>query len=317
MGKVFTNINKNNFFLLLILVLFSSNIFTFIYFQEKINSNSFDNFISEFPLIDPSRNFIDQKHFITNIQPIRESLYSYISSDTNAEVGLYFEVLNTGANITINEDQRFFPASLIKMPTALAVMKKIEDGEWKLSNQLVLFEEDKNDGYGNLYKNSVGTRFTIENLLKELLINSDDTAHRILIRNLESQNYESVLTGLGMSQLFDNNYNVTPKEYSRIFRSLYSSSYLKREYSQMLLKWLTETPFNNFLGSEIPTEVKFSHKIGEHDDEKTYLDSGIVYIPNRPYILTVMVKVKNGDQSKSEEIMRNISKQVYEYIKNY
>lgn len=308
---------KDTYLILIIFALIATNIISVFYFSEKNRATSFETFIKDYPFIDPARNFIDQNHFITNLQPLREKLSSYLSSQSDTEVGLYFEVLNTGANITVKEDQRFFPASLIKMPTALAVMKKIEDGEWKLSNELVLFDEDKNSGYGELYKKPVGTRFTIEELLKQLLIESDDTAHRILIRNLDSSNYEDVLSGLGMSKLFDNDYNITAKEYSRIFRSLYSSSFLKRDNSQILLSWLTKTPFNNFLGSGIPSEINFSHKIGEHDEEQTYLDSGIVYYPDRPYILTVLVKVKNGGQEKAEEIMKNISKEIYTYISEY
>jgi beta-lactamase class A len=281
--------------------------------------NSIESFVREFPLIDPSRNFIEQQHFITNIQPIRDQLNDYIESVSEAKIGIYFEFLNTGANIAINQEARFFPASLIKMPTALAVMKKIEEGEWKLTNELILFSEDADSRYGQLYKQKVGTSFSIEYLLKEMLINSDDTAHRILIRNLNVSEYQRTLDGLGMLELFDQDYNITAKEYSRIFRALYSSSYLRRELSQQLLEWLSATPFDNFLEAGLTRGVPFAHKIGEHDIENTYLDSGVVYIPNKPYILTVMVQVTSDAVGKpfAEGVMKDISEMVYGYVENY
>ena len=154
--------------------------------------------------------------------------------------------------------------------------------------------------------------------IKELLINSDDTAHKILIRNLAAENFEEMLQGLGMEDLYDKDYNITAKEYSRIFRSLYTSSFLKREYSQQLLQWLTETPFNEFLGGGVPNEVPFAHKIGVHDPQKTYLDSGIAYVPNRPYLLTVMVQINNAEgKEKAESIMKEISEKTYAYISAY
>lgn len=277
-----------------------------------------DSFTNPYPMIDPLRTLVPQEHFITNIQPLREELYAISDAAAPNEVGIYFEFLNTGANISISQETRFWPASLSKMPTAMVVMKKVEDGEWNLYNELVMFPEDRDDKFGDLYKNAVGTRFTVETLLTELLVNSDDTAHRILIRNLTADDFGELIDGLGLAELYDADYNITAKEYSRIFRSLYVSSFLSREYSQRLLTWLSETPFDSLLGSGIPDSVTFSHKIGIHDPEQTYLDSGIAYIPNRPFLLTVMVRVNDGGgQASAEAIMGDISKAVYNYVTTY
>lgn len=311
--KNIVSVLKKNLHRIIILILVLIIIFLIASRNEQINISA-----REYPLVDPLRDLVPQEHFIVNIQPLRDGLNEIVNNVSDAEVGLYFEFLNTGANISINEQTRFWPASLIKMPTAMAVMKKIERGEWKLSNELVMFLEDRDERYGDLYKKPAGTKFTIEELLKELLINSDDSAHRILIRNLDGENFDEIIDGLGMGQLYDEDYNITAKEYSRIFRSLYTSSFLKREYSQTLLKWLSETPFNRWLGSAIPTDIVFSHKIGENDRENTYLDSGIVYVPFRPYILTVMVELKEGvDESRSDEIMKDISNEAYQYVASY
>ncbi len=86
----------------------------------------------------------------------------------------------------------------------------------------------------------------------------------------------------------------------------------------MLLEWLATTSFDNFLGKDIPDSVTFSHKFGEDDVGLTYLDSGIVYVPNRPFILTIMVNVKDGGgQERAEEIMGELGKLAYEYVSGY
>jgi len=196
-------------------------------------------------------------------------------------------------------------------------MKKIEKGEWKPTNELVLFSEDKDDRFGELYKKTPGTRFTIEDLLKETLINSDNTAHSILVRNLSSEDYTDIFEALGMEELFNGNYDITAKEYSRIFRALYNASYLNRENSQKLLMWLSETPFDDFLGAEVPADVDFPHKIGEEFEQVVFLDSGIVYVSNRPYLITVMVKVGDGGGvERAKQIMHELSKAAYTYVSN-
>lgn len=302
---------------LVLFLLVVSNITTLVFLQKN---QSPEVQSLEYPLIDFSRNFIDSSNFFSTVEPLRQELKNIVSEyeKEGYRIGLYFEFLNTGANISINQDERFQPASLSKMPTALTVMKKIEKDEWELSNELVLFLEDRNDGYGDLYKKPAGTRLTIEELLKELLINSDDTAHRIFIRNLAGYEFEEMLLALGMADLYDSDYNITAKEYSRIFRSLYTSSFLDREQSSLLLNFLVGTPFDTYIQAGLPDDVVFSHKIGEHYEERTFLDSGIVYIPNRPYLVTVMIQTPEGlGEDEASLVMKNVSEKIYLYVANY
>ncbi|MCC7290075.1 serine hydrolase [bacterium] len=309
--------NKNYRLILTFSILLNILLLVLLLSKGSPGNTLFQEDISKYPLIDPARTVVEQKHFLSTIEPLRRNLKEIVDKyeSKGNKVGLYFEFLNTGSNISINQDDRFWPASLSKMPTALAVMKKVEKGDWKLSNELVILYEDRNDGFGDLYKKAAGTKISIDDLLKELIINSDDTAHRVLIRNLEGSDFEEMLLALGLDQLYDANYDITAKEYSRIFRALYSSSYLNRDSSSYLLRVLSETKFNDFLASGIPLDTVFSHKIGEHDPKMTYLDSGIVYIPNRPYLLTVMVdSSKSGGREEVKKIMKDISMAAYQYV---
>jgi len=273
--------------------------------------------IHRYNMLDPARSIVSQDDFLSTIEPTRKQMKEIVAKyeKNGNKIGVYFEFLNTGANVSINQDTRFWPASLSKMPTVFVVMKRIEEGKWKLSDELVLFEEDKDERFGDLYKKPVGTRFTIEDLIKETLINSDNTSHKILVRNLDSEEYTDMFAALGMEELFNEDYNVTAKEYSRIFRTLYNASYLNRNNSQKLLEWLSQSEFSEFLGSGFPETVKFSHKIGEEFKEVVFLDSGIVYIPERPCLITVMVEVEDGGGvEKAKQIMKEISKSAYDYV---
>ena len=269
-----------------------------------------------YPLVDPSRSFIAQEHFVTNIQPLREKLNKIVEDRKLDTASIYFEYLQTGANVSINPDVRVYPASLLKVPTAIAVMSKVEKGEWRLDNKLVLFAGDIDPNYGNqYYKNSIGTTFTIEELLKAILIESDNTTHRILIRNLSTEDFALMRDSMGLDDVLDERQLLSAKEYSRVFRALYYASSISREHSEQLLEWLSETPFNGYLQSGLPEGVKFSHKIGEGGPSKTYLDSGVIYVPNRPYLLTVVIAGR--EEAEAKEIMRGISQTVYDYVANY
>lgn len=240
---------------------------------------------------------------------------------------MYIEYLNTGANISINQETYIFPASLLKLPIAMSVMKKIEIGEWSLDNELVLLDVDRDDKSGNkndlLAKNKVGTRFTIRDLLIYSLRDSDNTAFRILYRNLSDTEIERFIEATGLEQITNKEGKISAKEYSRMLRSLYTASFLNRENSQLILSWLDESDFNEFLSKPIDPYIAFPHKYGENLNQIVFADSGIVYIPNRPYIISVMLE---GDTSKSyseeekikaEEFMHQVSKVTYNYFLGY
>lgn len=317
--------NKNNFIQklrkeprgikllsILIVLLVLINVSTLIYFKVMIKSEQTNKKDDSLVFLNPARNFFEKEDLIVNIQPLREQLTA-IGKDPN--VSIYFEFLNTGANIAVNKDMAIFPASLMKIPIAMATMKKIEEGKWAMDSEMVLYEKDKDDRFGELDHVEVGTRFTVAKLLDEMLIRSDNTARAILMRNLDKDDIVEVLDHLGIEDIFDSENRVTGKKYSIFWRSLYASSYLSEEHSQNLLQIMAKSETNQYLSSGFPSDVFFSHKIGVIYEDKIYADSGIVYVPNRPFIITVMIQ--NYDQQDAENIMKDIAEKTHNYVENY
>src|SRR4030042_3742516 len=273
-------------------------IITYVFYIPRIKSNP-QKFNSQYPFLNPAAALIEKKDLLVNFQPLRESLVGKYEKRDDYLVSLYFEYMPTGANISINKDEAIWPASLIKIPVAMAMMKKIENGTWELNNELVILYEDKNGEFGNLYKEPTGTSLTIEKLIQESLINSDNTAHLVLLRNLENSELEDIYVHLGLDDVVEDfkkttdegsvDNRITAKRYSIFFRSLYNSTYLTPEYSQKFLDILREAP-KEYLSSGLPDDTIFVHKTGIRTDEAVYTDAGIIYIPNRPYLLTVMIQ---------------------------
>lgn len=283
----------------------------FVHIPQELKISGADNG-SKYELLNPARRFMSQKDLIVNIQPLRDELNKF---ESNQDISIYFEYLPTGANISVNKDAEFWPASLLKVPVAMAIAKKIERGDWKWNNKLILLAGDKNEMFGTLYREPTGSAFTIEELVRRTLVDSDNTANFILVRNLEDSDIRDVYDHLGLSDFFSAGGEIGAKKYSAIIRSLYNSSYLSEENSQKILAYLSGSEFGNYLQSGIPSGVRFTHKIGTGNDKGVYLDSGLAYLKNRPYILTVMVK--SSDEQQATEKMKQISQQAYEYVANY
>lgn len=278
-----------------------------------------NNIFKSYPLIDKARSYTDQEHFIVNIQPLRDRLREIVADNGPDSISLYFEFLNTGANISINPELKIWPASLAKLPLAMDVMKKIEAGSWGLDTKLKISEMDRNELSGSLFLNPTGTEFTVEELLKEMLISSDNTAFGIFSHNMTEEERRRIIEETGLEDLFNEDGKVGSKEYSRLLRVLYTSSFLERESSSFILELLAESDFDQYLSKGLDEGVYFSNKYGKNINLHVYSDSGIVYVPDRPYILTVMVE---GDRTPEEEkkvkaLMKEISSEAYVYISNF
>ena len=309
------NINKQDknhtriFYAVLIIIFIAVSLGSYTLGLYKDN-----NFKTEqFSMLNPARAFTKQKDLIVNFQPLRDYLNNKYEADPN--VSIYFEYLPTGASIAINKDAEFYPASLLKVPVAMAVAKKVERGDWKWTNELVLMSTDNDNKFGTLYKEPSNSSSTIEELVRRSLTDSDNTAHFILVRNLEMEEIKDVYDHMGLKGFLETEGSLSAKRYSVMVRALHSASYISEENSQKLLLYLTGSPFKDYIQSGLPQDIPFAHKIGVDADKNVNLDSGIVYEKDRPYILTVMIK--DETEQKAKEIIKDISEKVYNYVKEY
>ena len=280
-----------------------------------------------YTLLDPGAATVSELDLLVRFQPLRQALLNQFTEHETFHVGLYFEYLPTGANIVVNNDRAMWPASLIKIPVAMAVMKKVEQGEWELDNQLVILDEDKDASFGELYKEPTGTTMTIRDLLHATLVDSDNTAHFVLLRNLDADELEHVFIHLGLETVLEDlkkkpedateDNRMTAKTYSVFFRSLYNATYLSVENSQLFLQFLTEGP-TEYGRSGIPTEIVFAHKTGVRSEDKVWADAGIVYLDRRPYLVTIMLEQKDKTQDllpeQVETMFKDITSQIHTYV---
>ncbi len=243
--------------------------------------------------------------------PLREAMRKYVKEQPE-EIGVYFEYLPSGTSIGVNEKMEVRFASLIKMPGVMAVYKQIEKGAMRKNDVLAVKEENINRGFGNLWRKGSGTKITVEEAIVLSLIESDNTAYRVLASALPLGALEDVFNNLDITiEQIQGFPIITPKNYTSILRSLYLSSYLQREDANEILSLLTQTPFNDKLVAGVDPGVKVAHKIGTFESDGIFSDCGIIYIPNRPYSLCIMVRGNNETATKH---MTLLSKMVFGYV---
>lgn len=284
----------------------------------KINSDS------KYLLLNPAITANLGKHYLINIAPLRERFIA-IQNKYSTKTYIYFLYLNNGVWIGLNERDKFEAASTLKVPLAMSVLKSAEDGRLTLDAAYVIEEPELDGKFGELYKKGAGGQYTLEDLLKLMLEQSDNTAMNAVYNSLTrmgiSDPLENVYTALGWQDLeppaFDEapNYAVINlKTLVNMFLSLYNSTYLIPENSQRILSYLSSTSFDDKIDAGVPEGIIVSHKIGIGGGTNTFSDCGIVYAPNRNYILCVGSSGMNEESANT--FMEEVSTATYDFVIN-
>lgn len=288
------------------------------FFREPESKNEETAAAPSYRLISPpSRIIID-----SNVQDSRQIIhYADLKPRIEAEIqkygaenniGFFLQDINTGAWMGINEREGFNPASLLKIPIMLAVLKKVELSEMTINNPLEIIEEDLDENAGELYQKGAGYQMPVWNFIEEMMLSSDNTAKNVLKRQLSGAELNSVFAHVGIPNPYapSGDSLVTPRGYTRLFKSLYLSTYLPPDLSEKALEITTDTEMENLLSAGIPYEIQAAHKYGERPDGIS--DCGVIYHPQNPYYLCVMTK--DLEIPKAKELIINLSKMVYQFV---
>lgn len=289
-------------------------------YKHKTAGSHYAEHVRDFPLLDPALPFYEKKNLIVNIQDIRDYLRGVSEQNKDwADISIYFEVVNTGANVSVNNETKILPASLMKLPIGMIAMKKVQDGEWSLDDTMFeLTKEDVDYATAPEVASEIGKSYNLEFLIERLLLVSDNAAFNLLSKQMNDADLEKVAESVGLDVILDDDGKLSAKDYTRLLRSLYSATYLDEEHSEKLLELMDRSKFNEFLSAAIPDEVPFAHKWGANLEYNIYSDSGIMYAKDRPYLISVMIqskgdKIEEGNR-KAKELMQQIGEKVYLYV---
>ena len=228
---------------------------------------------------------------------------------------VYIRDFNNGEWMELNPQESYQPGSLLKVPILITFLKMNEKDPNTLDSY-VISKKSYNDVQQNILTKSIkiGQRYKVRELLHYMIANSDNNATFLLSEYMDPQIYNKVYTDLGISiKNMDNRslFHLSAKEYSVFFKVLFNASYLSNKDSEYAASLLSECDFKDGLIKELPKNVTVAHKFGEAGTNEMHelSESGIVYVADNPYIITVMTK---GPQLNSlSSIISEISKLVY------
>ncbi len=232
---------------------------------------------------------------------------------TNASV--YLREYQHNEWMCINENDKFDPGSLFKVPVLIAILKMNEINPGYL-NKTIVYNKKVDDGKNVAYTNKtiqLGQSYTVRELLTYMIKYSDNNATILLESNMNPKILQKLFSdvGLAVPNIYATQYQFTTKEYSYFMRAIYNAGYLNVEDSEFAGELLSQCEFKDGIVKGLPAHTRIAHKFGESGTniDKQLHESGIVYLDNKPYLLTIMTRGK--ENKKLSQVLGEISQVIY------
>lgn len=187
------------------------------------------------------------------------------------------------------------PASMIKLFVLAYAMQQAKDGTLSLSEPLYINEPNIVGGAGQLTWHDTGKRLTIEQFLKRMITDSDNTATNILIDRLGMENIDGYIRQKGYNdtrlqhKMMLSNRGLpnlsSVKDIGTLLARIYRGECVDKEYDRKMLQILARQKDKDCLPSALPTFL-VANKTGEITG--VYADGGIAQSDAGDMILVVM-----------------------------
>lgn len=227
--------------------------------------------------------------------------------------GIYFQELNGGGGFGINENDLFVQASCLKIAYVLYLYEQVAAGRCTLEQRLAYRAgEDYRDGSGYLqYIAGEGDRFTLRTLARAAITLSDNIAYRMIKRFLGIADVLGYMRRLGASHPQPNGeHRTTPRDMGCYLRGVLDFTAREPELGAMLLEDMVNPVWHFGLPLLLPDSIPVAHKEGDLNGVAN--DVGIIFLPDRPYLLAILSRDQPEVKAAFREIAR-LSKIVYDY----
>lgn len=229
-------------------------------------------------------------------------------------VTYYLVDLNTNNGVGINEQTVITAASVNKIPILATLYHQAGEGTIDLEKIITLQQQDIQDfGTGSIRYDPPGTVYSIKTLARLMMEKSDNTAAYILstaILGVES--IQAYMDELGLVQTDMANNKTSAKDISTILIKMYRGEITTPALKEEMLGFMDRSDFDDRIPAGVDPSVTVFHKTG--DEINKIHDAGIVDLPNRPYFIGVFT-TDQTDEERAKEVIRNISKLTYEYMR--
>jgi len=252
------------------------------------------------------------------------TIRAFVSAGRATQVSVYLRDLETGDWTGIHADERFSPASLLKVPVMMAVLMLAQNQPDLLSVRLAYPLQAPDTSLTGV---QTQVSKSIDELLQMMIADSDNDASAVLTRFVGEQRIADIYANLRLKlpRQAERDDAFTVRDYAGFFQLLYDATLLNHDMSEKALGYLAKCTFSVGLRAGVLEPIEIAHKFGLRGagrDTVQLHDCGIVYAPGHPYLLCVMTRgLQPADATQIgttvdglASVIRDLSREVHTHM---
>ncbi|NLJ59974.1 MAG: serine hydrolase [Firmicutes bacterium] len=259
-----------------------------------------------------------------------------LASSAGGIFGIAAKDFSTGREILLNADRQFVAASIIKIPIMVEAFSQAEEGLIRLQAKVKLVDTDKVGGSGILKVLSQGIKIPVIDLIRLMIVISDNTASNILIDILGINRVNRTMQELGFAEIIlrrkfmtlpqavQTANSVTPQSITGLLEKIAKGQVVSGWACEEMVKIMKQQQYSDLIPALIPVSydkeeslvgqtknVEIAHKTGSVSGVRH--DAAIVYAGSTNYVVTILTS-DLPDTNHGEDAIRRISLEIYRYF---
>jgi beta-lactamase class A len=233
--------------------------------------------------------------------------------DMKGETSVYVSPTDSTEEVVSNSKAQR-AASNIKLFILITAYQQVNEGKLNLNDKYTLKDSDKVDGTGEIRNMSSGSEISMQDLLEDMMEDSDNTAANIVIRQLGGMNkVNAQIKKIGAKDtklermlmdtdaLKDGKDNYTSvADLGMVLKKIYNHQMVSTKYDNAMLDILKKNNNHTKLPHDLPEEATVYNKTGEFDDYGVENDAAIFGNNKGSFVIVVM----SQDGSRDEQIKK-------------
>jgi beta-lactamase class A len=231
----------------------------------------------------------NRQSFILEVQKI-------IDKNPNVDISVSAADLTNASSVKVGKSGAMDAASCGKVLTAALFLHDVEKGSESLS--------DKLGGYTARYQ------------LQQLIQQSDDNAWLLLNDELGHAALDAYAQSLGLNSYDPDTNFIKSADMTALLQKLYSGRLLNQAHTKLLLTFMQNTNYEDFISQALPQNYQLYHKVGFVDGEIN--DAAIITGGRSKIVISIFTnnpKSSDGtDTAERAALIQNITKAAILYL---
>lgn len=260
----------------------------------------------------------------------------HLFDSLNGEGAVAACVLNSPQqDLLINADAKFHAASTMKVPVMVELYRRAHEGQLDLDAPLRVENSFRSvvdgsryalapgdDSHPDLY-DYLGERRSIRALMHAMITASSNLATNLLIEMVGAENVTRTMHRLGAESIRVRrgvedlkayrqglNNTVTARALLELFAQIARGTVVSDAACSEMIGILKAQEHTDLIPAQLPEEVEVAHKTGWISGVRH--DAGIVFVPNGPTYVLVLLSRNLSDVPAGVEVLARISRVVYD-----